>query len=205
MNRKVLKIGIMPKAKFQAYTIAIAKGKYKPKPEEPKIWFASMKTLAQEGFISLPASLMRRLNLQEGEKIKIIIEGKTLRKIKLMNRIEIENRLLHELHNLSVEKLEKTLDFVLSLKNHVFQERYPQNEDNRLIQKTSAICGGSPHIQNTRIPVRSLVQYRQLGTSDSELLEIYPTLKQPDLNAAWEYYKCYQKEIDQEIEEENSL
>ncbi len=47
MNRKVLKIGIMPKLKFQAYTIAIAKGEYKPKPDEPKIWFASMKTLAQ--------------------------------------------------------------------------------------------------------------------------------------------------------------
>jgi hypothetical protein len=36
MHRKVLKIGIMPKLKFQAYTIAIAKGKYKPKPDEPK-------------------------------------------------------------------------------------------------------------------------------------------------------------------------
>ena len=47
MNRKVLKIGIMPKLKFQAYTIAIAKGEYKPKPDEPKIWFASTKTLAQ--------------------------------------------------------------------------------------------------------------------------------------------------------------
>jgi len=47
MNRKLLKIGIMPKTKFQAYTIAIAKGEYKPQPSEPKIWFASMKTLAQ--------------------------------------------------------------------------------------------------------------------------------------------------------------
>jgi uncharacterized protein (DUF433 family) len=120
-----------------------------------------------------------------------------------MNQVEIENRLLHEIHNLSIEKLEKTLDFVLSLKNPIFQERYSQNEV--LIQKTPGICGGSPHIKNTRIPVRSLVQYRQLGTSDSELLEIYPTLKQPDLNAAWEYYARYQPEIDQEIEEENRL
>ncbi len=37
----------MPKPKFQAYTMAIAKGEYKPKHNEPKIWFASMKTLAQ--------------------------------------------------------------------------------------------------------------------------------------------------------------
>ncbi len=47
MNRKILKIRIMPQPKFQAYTIAIAKGRYKPKPDEPKIWFASMEILAQ--------------------------------------------------------------------------------------------------------------------------------------------------------------
>jgi antitoxin component of MazEF toxin-antitoxin module len=34
---------------------------------------------SNEGIISLPASLMRSLNLHEGEKIKTIIEGKTLR------------------------------------------------------------------------------------------------------------------------------
>jgi len=122
-----------------------------------------------------------------------------------MNQVEIENRLLHEIHNLSVEKLEKTLDFVLSLKSRVFQDVYSQNEDNRLIQKTPGICGGSPHIRNTRIPVRSLVQYRKEDTSDSELLAIYPSLKQSDLKAAWAYYDLYQNEIDQEIEEENAL
>jgi len=122
-----------------------------------------------------------------------------------MNQIEIEKRLLHEIHNLSVEKLEKTLNFFLSLKKSVFKNVYPQNDDHCLIQKTPRICGGSPHIRNTRIPVRSLVQYRQLGTSDSELLEIYPSLKQPDLKAAWKYYDLYQNEIDQEIEEENCL
>jgi uncharacterized protein (DUF433 family) len=116
-----------------------------------------------------------------------------------MNQVEIKNRLLHEIHNLSVEKLEQTLDFVLSFKNRVFQDCSPQNEENRLIQKTPGICGGSPHICNTRIPVRSLVQYRQLGTSDSELLEIYPSLKPSDLKAAWKYYALYQNEIDQGI------
>ena len=74
-----------------------------------------------------------------------------------------------------------------------------------MIQKTPGICGGSPHIRHTRIPIRSLVQYRQLGTSDSELLEIYPTLKQSDLNAVWNDYALYQNEIEQEIEQENSL
>ena len=54
----------------------------------------------------------------------------------------------------------------------MFKGVYPR--DNDLIQKTVGICGGSPCIHNTRIPVRSLVQYRRLGTSDNELLEIYP-------------------------------
>ncbi len=45
-----------------------------------------------------------------------------------MNRVEIENRLLHEIPHLSIDKLEKTLDFVLSLKNQVFKAVYPQNE-----------------------------------------------------------------------------
>lgn len=47
MNRRTLKIGIMPRPQFQAYTIAIAKGEYKPPPEAPKIWFESLHTLAQ--------------------------------------------------------------------------------------------------------------------------------------------------------------
>lgn len=44
MNK--VKIGIMPLAAYKARTIAIAKGDYKPKKNEPKIWFNSMKSLA---------------------------------------------------------------------------------------------------------------------------------------------------------------
>lgn len=43
---KIIKIGIMPLEKFKQYTIAIAKGEHKPKKDEPKIWFNSMKSLA---------------------------------------------------------------------------------------------------------------------------------------------------------------
>jgi predicted transcriptional regulator len=37
----------MPQEKIRARTIAIAKGEYKPKPGEPKIWFTSMKSVAE--------------------------------------------------------------------------------------------------------------------------------------------------------------
>ena len=43
---KKVKVGIMPLDKFKDRTISIAMGKYKPKLNEPKIWFRSMKSLA---------------------------------------------------------------------------------------------------------------------------------------------------------------
>lgn len=45
-KRKTVKIGIMPYQDFKKRTLMIAKGEYKPKKNEPKIWFSSMKSLA---------------------------------------------------------------------------------------------------------------------------------------------------------------
>lgn len=44
---KRINIGIMPQDKMRERMIAIAKGEYKPKANEPKIWFSSMKSLAE--------------------------------------------------------------------------------------------------------------------------------------------------------------
>lgn len=44
---KTLKVGIMSKDDYKARTIAIAKGIYKPRSDEPKIWFESIKSMAQ--------------------------------------------------------------------------------------------------------------------------------------------------------------
>lgn len=46
MQSKKLNIGIMSKADYIKRTIAIAKGEYKPKADEPKVWFESIKLLA---------------------------------------------------------------------------------------------------------------------------------------------------------------
>lgn len=43
---KKIKIGVMPLAQYKARTIAIAKGEYCPQSSEPKLWFNSMKSLA---------------------------------------------------------------------------------------------------------------------------------------------------------------
>jgi len=44
---KTITIGVMPQAQIRARAIAIAKGEYKPKAGEPKIWFTSMKSVAE--------------------------------------------------------------------------------------------------------------------------------------------------------------
>ena len=47
MNRKVVKIGIISKDNYRNRTIAIAKGEYRPKKDEPKIWFESLNSMSQ--------------------------------------------------------------------------------------------------------------------------------------------------------------
>jgi predicted transcriptional regulator len=46
-SEHVLKVGIAPLEQFKARTMAIARGEYKPSPDEPKIWFSSPESLAQ--------------------------------------------------------------------------------------------------------------------------------------------------------------
>ena len=47
MATRVLKIGIISKEDYIKRTIAIAKGEYKPRKDEPKIWFESTKSMSQ--------------------------------------------------------------------------------------------------------------------------------------------------------------
>lgn len=44
---KTIVIGVMPQEKIRMRILAIARGEYKPKPGEPKVWFTSMKSLAE--------------------------------------------------------------------------------------------------------------------------------------------------------------
>ncbi len=43
---RTIRVGIMPLECVRDYTLAIAKGTYKRKPTEPKIWFTSIKSFA---------------------------------------------------------------------------------------------------------------------------------------------------------------
>lgn len=44
---KPIVIGIMSQEMIRERVLSIARGDYKPKPSEPKVWFTSMKSLAE--------------------------------------------------------------------------------------------------------------------------------------------------------------
>ena len=64
MRAKILKIGIISKQDYINRTVAIAKGEYTPKKGEPKVWFESIKSMAQV------------LSNENQELLKLIVEHK---------------------------------------------------------------------------------------------------------------------------------
>lgn len=44
---KKIVIGVMSQQQIRARALAIARGEYKPKPGEPRVWFTSMKSVAE--------------------------------------------------------------------------------------------------------------------------------------------------------------
>jgi len=44
---KAIVIGILPQDRIRERMLAIARGQYKPRPSEPRIWFTSMRSLAE--------------------------------------------------------------------------------------------------------------------------------------------------------------
>jgi len=61
-NENIIRVGIMSQDEYKKRTIAIAKGEYKPKKDEPKVWFESIGSMSQI------------LSSQNQELLKIIIQ-----------------------------------------------------------------------------------------------------------------------------------
>ncbi len=98
-------------------------------------------------------------------------------------------QLLEVIAALPEELVDQALNYVQMLQNP--------------IQITPGVCGGQARIRNTRIPVWTLVAYRQQGAPDEELLANYPGLTAEDLSAAWHYYEQKPEQIDQEIAQDD--
>lgn len=73
---KVIQVGIMSRDKFQSRTVEIASGRYKPKKNEPKIWFSSIKSLCEV----LNESNMHLLKIIDEQKPTSIKELATMAK-----------------------------------------------------------------------------------------------------------------------------
>src|SRR5436190_23604371 len=74
-----------------------------------------------------------------------------------------------------------------------------------LIRKTPGVIGGDACVGNRRIAVWMLVEARNLGLSDEQLLNDYePPLSRAELDAAWAYAGGHPAEIAQALREHSA-
>ncbi|MBC8438904.1 MAG: transcriptional regulator [Deltaproteobacteria bacterium] len=69
MGKKILKIGIISREDYKKRTIAVARGEYKPRKNEPKVWFESVQSMAQI-LSSENQILLRIIKEQKPESLK---------------------------------------------------------------------------------------------------------------------------------------
>ena len=69
------------------------------------------------------------------------------------------------------------------------------------IESTSKIAGGSPIIKGTRITVRTIAGYYQMGMSIDEILTSLSHLTSSQVHSALAYYFDHQEEVDKDIAE----
>ncbi len=74
-----------------------------------------------------------------------------------------------------------------------------QRSHHGTIERTLGICGQSARIAGTRVPVWMLVEARELGASEAQLLLDYPGLRAEELVDAWNYAADHRAEILAEI------
>ena len=101
----IVKIGIMSKEQYKKRTIAIAKGEYVPKKDEPKIWFESLQSMSQI------------LSSQNRELLRVIIEKEpqSLKELELLTGRAKPNlsRTLKTLEHYGIVALEKVNNAVV--------------------------------------------------------------------------------------------
>lgn len=105
MSSKTMKVGIISKEDYIKRTIAIARGDYKPRKDEPKIWFESLKSMSQvlsndnQDLLKLilenkPQSLAELEKLSHRKKSNLSRTLKTLEKYGIVELPKIAGRLV---------------------------------------------------------------------------------------------------------------
>jgi uncharacterized protein (DUF433 family) len=77
--------------------------------------------------------------------------------------------------------------------------RYPH------ISSDPRIASGAPLIKGTRITVRAIAGYYQLGMTPDEILQSLPHLNQAQLHAALAYYFDHKKTIDRDLKRNSDV
>lgn len=67
------------------------------------------------------------------------------------------------------------------------------------------IANGAPLIKGTRITVRAIAGYYQLGMNVDEILQSLPHLNQSQVHAALTFYFDHQKEIDRDLKRNSDV
>lgn len=67
------------------------------------------------------------------------------------------------------------------------------------VTRIPGVCGGRPVVQGTRIPVKVLVRYHQMGYTSTEILSGHAGLTPAQLYDALSYYYDHQAEIEADI------
>ena len=113
MAKRVIKIGIMAREDYKKRTMAIARGDYKPKRGEPKVWFESVQSMAQV-LSSENQELLRIINKANPESLKDLemVSGRKRsnlsRTLKTMSRYGIVDLVKQ---NRTVKPVVKAIDF----------------------------------------------------------------------------------------------
>lgn len=100
---RTIVIGVMPQEQIRARAIAIAKGEYKPKPGEPKIWFTSLKSVA-EVLSDQNRTLLRVIRETNPESMAVLAKttgrrpGNLSRTLKTMSRYGLVELLREKTH-----------------------------------------------------------------------------------------------------------
>ena len=107
----------------------------------------------------------------------------------------------------TVEEAEKLLSRMTPGEKAQLLQRVAQESKDAYpgIDTIAGLCGGEPVIVRTRIPVWVLEQARRLGSSETDLLGLYPGLHAEDLASAWAYVRSHRDEIDPRTKARRSL
>ncbi len=113
MGKKILKIGIISRDDYKKRTIAISRGEYKPRKDEPKVWFESVQSMAQV-LSSENQKLLRIIKEQKPTSLKelALVSGRNRsnlsRTLNTMSRYGIVDLVKQER---SVKPIVKVTDF----------------------------------------------------------------------------------------------